>query len=289
MVPNPVTGTGSSPQTQTVSTQPKVSTNVQSFIFGAGFEFGRHVELGVRVPVTFATFNPNGAASRNTVAAGNVELEGGYSGVIARGLRLSGSLGVALPTADGNEIPANLTNAPVGSIDQASFDHYSLSKAAEYARGYEDNALFEPNRFGLVPKIDLLYRDHGFSLEPYLKVENLIGISSNQTNGYVGELVGALRIGYWIHREFEVAVRGWFNTGFAGRRRGQEDVGGGGAADRAAVRAGPPLRRPPSARGRSPERQRVHRGQGRRQREVLRPPARPLAQAGAPCRLQPRR
>jgi hypothetical protein len=215
VVPNPIGG-GAEPQTQTVSSQDKTSTNVQSFIFAGSFELGRHVDVGVRAPLTFATFNPNGSPSRNTVAAGNVELEGAYSGTVAHGLRLIGSLGVALPTADGNEIPSPLVNAPVGSIDQASFDHYSAAKAAAFARGYEDNALFEPNRFGLVPKIGLLYRNHGFSIEPYLKVENLIGTSSNLANGYVGELVGALRVGYWIHKEFEVAVRGWFNTGFAG-------------------------------------------------------------------------
>ena len=91
-----------------------------------------------------------------------------------------------------------------------------MNKAAAFARGAEDNALFEPNRFGIIPKIGLLYRTHGLSLEPYVKVENLIGTSSNLANGYVGELVGGLRVGYWVHKEFEVAVRGWFNTGFAG-------------------------------------------------------------------------
>ncbi len=215
VVPNPV-GFGAEPQTQTVSRQDKTSTNVQSFIFAGSFELGKHLDLGVRMPLTFGTLNPNGAASRSTTAAGNLELEGAYSGNVAHGLRLIGSLGVALPTADGNEIPDTLVNAPIGSIDQASFDHYSLAKGAAFARGYEDNALFEPNRFGLVPKVGLLYRNHGLSIEPYLKVENLIGTSSNLANGYVGELVGALRVGYWIHKEFELAVRGWFNTGFAG-------------------------------------------------------------------------
>jgi len=217
VVPNPLgVGGGTAPQTQTVSRQDQTSSNVQSFLFAASFELGRHLDVGVRAPLTFATFNPNGAPSQTTFAAGNVELEGAYSGVVAHGLRLIGSLGVALPTADGNEIPDTLVNAPIGSIDQGSFNHYSAEKAAAFARGYEDNALFEPNRFGLVPKIGLLYRTHGLSIEPYLKVENLIGTSSNLANGYVGELVGALRVGYWIHKEFEVAVRGWFNTGFAG-------------------------------------------------------------------------
>jgi hypothetical protein len=204
------------PQTPTFSRSDRTTANVQSFIFGTGFEVAEHLELGVRVPLTFATWNPNGSPSRSTAGAGNVELEGEYGGPVAKGLRLTGALGVALPTAEGDEIPDNLSAAPAGTIDVTRFDRYSMAKAAAYARGYEDNALFEPQRFGLIPKIGLLYRTHGLSLEPTLKVENLIGTSSVLANGYVGELVGALRVGYWVQKEFELAVRGWFNTGFAG-------------------------------------------------------------------------
>jgi hypothetical protein len=212
---NPV-GFGMSPQTPTFSSQPKVSSNVQSFIASGGAEVAEHVGVGVRVPITFATFNPNGAPSRSTAGVGNVELEGEYGGPIAHGLRLVGTLGLALPTATGDEIPDGLTNAPAGSVNVSSFDKYSMAKAAAFARGFEDNALFDPNRFGVIPKVSLLYRTHGLSIEPYLKIENLTGTSSNLAYGYVGELVGALRVGYWIHKEFELAVRGWFNTGFAG-------------------------------------------------------------------------
>ncbi len=219
VIPTPTSST-SAPQVATFSRQDQTPSNVQSFILSAGVELSRHVGIGVRAPLTFATFNPDGAPSRSTAGVGNVELEGEYGGAVAHGLRLVGALGLALPTAQGDEIPDTLVNAPVGSIDQSQLDHSSMAKAAAYARGYEDNALFEPNRFGIVPKVGLLYRTHGLSIEPYVKVENLVGTSSALANGYVGELVGALRVGYWIRKQFELAVRGWFNTGFAG---GDED------------------------------------------------------------------
>jgi len=213
-------GSPSAPQTPTYSRVDRTTSNVQSFIFGTSFEVAEHLEIGARFPLTFATWNPNGAPRRSTAGAGNLELEGEYGGPVAKGLRLVGALGVALPTADGDEIPDGLAGAAAGTIDVTRFDRFSMAKAAAYARGYEDNALFEPQRFGLIPKVGLLYRIHGLSVEPTVKVENLIGTSSALANGYVGELVGALRVGYWVQKEFELAVRGWFNVGFAG---GDED------------------------------------------------------------------
>jgi hypothetical protein len=211
----PLATTGS-PQTASFSRVDQTPSNVQSFIFGGSLEVAPHIGVGLRVPVTTATFNPDGAPSRQTAGVGNVELEGEYGGPIGKGLRLVGTLGLALPTAEGNEIPDTLVNAPAGSFDQEAYDRYSMAKAASFARGYEDNALFEPNRFGIIPKVSLLWRMHGLSVEPYLKIENLVGTSTLLANSYIGELVGGLRVGYWIHKEFELAVRGWFNTGFAG-------------------------------------------------------------------------
>jgi len=193
----------------------KVPSNVQSFILGGSMEIMEHVEVGARLPFSFAGFSPDGTPGRSATSFGNLELEGAYGGRVAEGLRLTGSLGLALPTAQGTEVPPDL-NVAATYVDQSAYDRWSLNRAAAAARGYEDNALFEPNRLGIIPKVGLLYRTHGLSLEPYLKIENLISTSSSLTNSYVGELVGGLRVGYWVHKEFEVALRGWVNVGYAG-------------------------------------------------------------------------
>jgi hypothetical protein len=211
--------TGGQPQT-TYSYADKVPSNVQSFILQGGLEVVEHVEVGARLPFTFAGFSPDGTEGRSTSSFGNLELEGAYGGRVAQGLRLTGSLGIALPTAQGSELPSTLSNALATTVDQSAYDRWSPSRAAMAARGYEDNALFEPQRLGIVPKVGLLYRSHGLSVEPYLKLENLVGTSSSLANSYVGELVGGLRVGYWVHKEFEVALRGWVNVGYAG---GDED------------------------------------------------------------------
>jgi hypothetical protein len=193
----------------------KVPSNVQSFILGGSMEVVEHVEVGARLPFTFAGFSPDGTAGRSATSFGNLELEGAYGARVAQGLRLTGSLGIALPTSSGTEIPPDL-NQIATFADQSGYDRWSLNRAAAAARGYEDNALFEPHRLGIIPKVGLLYRNHGLSLEPYLKLENLVGTSSSLANSYVGELVGGLRVGYWVHKEFEVALRGWVNVGYAG-------------------------------------------------------------------------
>lgn len=208
-------GTGPSPQAPTYSATDKTSSDVQSFVFGASAEVAEHLGIGVRVPLTFATFNPDGAASRSTTAVGNVEFEGEYGIHLAKGLKLVPALGVALPTAPGTELDPALSNAT--NVDQSALDRFSLSKAAAAARGYEDNALFEPHRWGIIPKLALEYRPvRGLGIEPFVKLENLVASENDTTPSYVGELVYGLRVGYWIQKQFELGLKFWANTTFAG-------------------------------------------------------------------------
>jgi hypothetical protein len=192
-----------------------VSSNVQSIIMAGSMDVVEHVGVGARLPLTFAGFSPNGTAGRSTTSFGNLELEGEYSQHVAPRLRLIGSLGLALPTAQGTELP-DLNQTPAQQVDTTSYDRYSLNRAAAAARGFEDNALFEPNRLGIVPKVALAYSLHGVSIEPYVKVENLIGTSTALAAPYVGEVVAAARVGYWVQHLFELSFKGLVNIGFAG-------------------------------------------------------------------------
>jgi hypothetical protein len=178
---------------------------------------------------------PDGSPSRSTSSVGNLELEAEYPIVLAENLRLGAALGVALPTGQGDEIP-DLNGANASSVDEDSYDRFSLARAAALVRGSEDNALFEPRRLGLIPKIGASYRTHSLEIEPYVKVENLVATSSSLANKYIGELVPALRVGYELDR-FELVLRGWANVGFAG---GDEDKTASGAIEPdVAVAAGP--------------------------------------------------
>jgi hypothetical protein len=187
---------------------------VQSLILGGTLELLEHVSVGLRLPVTFAAFSPDGSLSRSTASFGNIELAGSYEAAVARRVALVTSLAVALPTSQGNEIPADLDRAPAARVDVMGYDRSSLALAAASARGYEDNALFAPNRLGLVPKLTLAYDAYPFRVEPYVRVENLF--STGSPPAYLGEVVGGFRIGYWVERHFEVGLRAWCNIPYAG-------------------------------------------------------------------------
>jgi hypothetical protein len=72
----------------------------------------------------------------------------------------------------------------------------------------------------------------------------------------VGELVGALRVGYWVRKEFELAVKAWVNVGFAGTS--DDKTTAGALEPQLVLRFGPvrpyagviiPLAGPPSDNG----------------------------------------
>jgi hypothetical protein len=205
-----MTGTPSVTYTRSSS----VDANVQSLILGGSLELLEHVSVGLRLPVTFAAFSPDGSLSRSTASFGNIELAGSYEAAVARRLALVTSLAVALPTSQGNEIPADLDRVPAARVDVMGYDRSSLAFAAASARGYEDNALFAPNRLGLVPRLTLAYDAYPFRAEPYVKIENLFSTASSPA--YLGEVVGGIRIGYWVERHLEIGLRGWCNVAYAG-------------------------------------------------------------------------
>ena len=215
-------GMGSQPITYTYAAA--TQSDVQSFVFAGSVEVAKHLTLGARVPLSFATFtppgaSPDGAAARSTESFGNLELmaEYGTRTKLSRTstLGLVTSLAVALPTALGDEIPANLAARDASLVDVNAYDRFSLARAASMSRGEEESALFEPKRLGLVPRLALLYQGPSLSLEPSVKVENLLSVSNSLEAPYIGEIVPGLRVGYRVRRNVELDVRGWANVRFA--------------------------------------------------------------------------
>ncbi len=195
---------------------------VQSFLLAGSVEVARHVALGLRVPLSFATFSPDGSAARSAGSVGNVEIEAEwgtrYALASASTLSVACTLGVALPSAQGDEIPSDLVARDASAVDVNSYDPFSLSRAAAMSRGDEENALFEPRRLGIVPKIALFYRGPRLSIEPSVKVENLVATSSSLDAPFIGEIVPGLRLGYRLRTVAELTLRGWANVRFAAPR-----------------------------------------------------------------------
>jgi hypothetical protein len=186
----------------------------ESLMFGAGVDIGRF-GFGARFPLTFGTINPSGLTSRETVAFGNVEVEGEFVHKIRHDLELRYALGVTLPTAQGKEVPPNssgLEPNQSGVLDQNSYDRAALNLAAASVRGFEDNAMFELDRVGVIPKVTLTYRWRALVVEPWVKLENLIDTSGSADHKYLAELVVGARAGYLITPHVEPGVRVWMNT-----------------------------------------------------------------------------
>lgn len=200
----------------TYSRSDRTEADVQSFVLAGTTEWSERWGAGVRLPFTFASFSPAGSPSRSTSSLGNIELEADTTAPLAEGLRFVGSIGVALPTAQGQEVPPGLTGQSAAATPESAYDRWSLSRAAVFARGEEDDALFEPQRLGLIPKIGVLYRRRNLRIEPSVKVENLFATSSSLQAAYVGGVVAALRVGYAVHDHLEIAARGWVTAGYAG-------------------------------------------------------------------------
>jgi hypothetical protein len=194
-------------------------TTTESFVLYGDYEIAKHVGIGVALPFTGGGFSPPSGDSHGTTALGNIELEGEYGMELSKAAELKLALGVALPTAQGAELPDSndVLQAMGPSVDTNTFDRFSINKAAAASRGYESNALFEPKHLGLVPKIILDYHPtHAFSLEPYVKLENLIATTSDQAHSYTGELVLGARIAYKVVPAFEPGVRVWMNAPLSG-------------------------------------------------------------------------
>ena len=198
-----------------------VQVTSQSFIAGASIEYNHKLEFGARLPLTYGQFNLPDGPARSTTAVGNLELEGVYAHHIDQHMELGFALGIALPTAQGTDVPdpskvSSIVEGANGLIDQNAYDRGALNRAASSSRGWETTALFETQRFGIIPKVELEYHRRKLAIEPYVKLENLLDTSGGAEHKYIGELVIGGRIAYRLARHVEPGVRIWTNIPLTG-------------------------------------------------------------------------
>ena len=175
--------------------------------------------------VTIGTFSQPGRQSRGTAALGNLELEGEYERHLNHRMKLILALGVALPTAQGDELPEAEVAAKLGQgVGLNAYDRFAVNHAAAASRGYEENALFEPKRLGIIPKVAFNMKFRKLTVEPYVKLENLVSTVSVPEHSYIGELILGMWAGYLVHPVLEPGVRVWTNIPIAGNDEGAVGV-----------------------------------------------------------------
>jgi hypothetical protein len=152
-----------------------VELSVVSFLLGGTYQVDP--EWGTRLRIPFATgkitylgtdssFAEPPNQGYNSTAFGNIELAGNYTFALGPSTKLPLELALAVPTASGDRFPP--------PDDLARGRHYRINAAAQASRGMEEDALFAPHRFGIIPKGSISYKAGAIDTGAFLKVPVLI-------------------------------------------------------------------------------------------------------------------
>lgn len=195
-----------------------------SFLFGLEREIGEHVVVGARLPLVTPPMDSVQSREAGLLPRsvgpmlGNLELEGGYKHEVVKSAAMEGTfeglLELALPFAPGTEGP------PAADVDKgapypyASIDRFNMMRTAGFTRGSLDSALFEPGRFGLVPKVTFPMRflEGKLRIRPMVKFEALFDTTGKAREAVIGELVMGVRASYVIAKVIEPGVHVWMNA-----------------------------------------------------------------------------
>ncbi|MBX3188335.1 MAG: hypothetical protein KF819_15055 [Labilithrix sp.] len=134
-----------------------------SVVADAEIRVSRHFRLGARVPVSAASFLFSARDEDDAASVGNFELAPQYTTDLRKGLRFACELGVAFPTATGDEF---------GEGAESRRHAYANLASARF-RGFRDNALFASHRLGFVPMTVLELRSDDVEVDGFVKLEVL--------------------------------------------------------------------------------------------------------------------
>jgi hypothetical protein len=180
-----------------------------SLLLAASYELRRHLALGVRLPLSVGSVPLADESMRAVTAFGNLELAAESRWVLSESTTLTIGLGAALPTAQGSEKPdIDVTDAV------SDYNRFVVNRVAARSRGFEDNALFEVDHFGISAKLALSYTDNQVLAAPFVRVENLVGTRRGLERSYFAEVVFGTFIGYEVSEHFDVGARLWVVAAF---------------------------------------------------------------------------
>jgi hypothetical protein len=188
---------------------------VLSFLIGLEHPITERVTVGARIPFMDGNITSrNGLlGARNGIfIAGNLELGATYKLPIgSHHLELTMELG--LPTGSGVEQPSKeeIEAEPTKTYQYNRIDKAAVMRATSWSRGQLDSGLYEPGRIGITPKIVLPLDFGKLAVRPMVKVENLIDVTGDAGQSYVGEIVGGVRVGYRVHEMVEPGLSAWAN------------------------------------------------------------------------------
>lgn len=182
-----------------------------SIIVGGAYELTEHLGVGARVPIVLGQWQ-----DRSESVLGNVELEAEYGIPLNDNAYLRFGLGLALPVAQGREVPeAEAVPTEMDAATLRAYDRGALLKAAVASRGLEDEALFEVDHLGIVPKLSLDVHYKRLLLGPFTRVENLLDTRGSEGESMFEWLVGSYG-GVEVSRYVDIGARAFADIVLAG-------------------------------------------------------------------------
>jgi hypothetical protein len=199
--------------------------SVVSFLLGGSYHFTP--EWGARLRIPFATgkithvgnetstFEPLNEGY-NAAAFGNIELAGNYTFALGPSTKLPLEMAFTVPTANGDRFPP--------PDDPANGRHYRINAASQASRGFEEDALFAPHRFGIIPKGSISYKEGAIDTGGFVKVPILIkaggqpvppqrpGQATFTLNSTViaGVIGGDFHYGF-VENKIDIGTRAWID------------------------------------------------------------------------------
>ncbi len=185
----------------------------QSLNLGLSYDVVRDLKVYAMLPI--GTGGLHADDSRGASIVGNFAVGAQIGRHIRKDVALVGALEVALPTANGDELPTADELAKSGHIDQSAYDRYSVQKAISASRGREDTASFAPKHLGLVPKVGVVWTGiDRLEVEGFAKYSSLHATGTN--SAYEGSFVVGARGSYRLHKLVDGTLRLWTNIPTAG-------------------------------------------------------------------------
>ena len=131
-----------------------------SIALGVFYQADPKINARLRFPISNGSIDgadatSSAARSFSATAVGNVEMGMTYNSDMGPHTKLPLDIGLFLPVASGDRFPP-----PEGDGRQRA---YLVNTAAQWSRGFEEDALFAPHRLSLVPSLALRYSAGGIS------------------------------------------------------------------------------------------------------------------------------
>lgn len=184
--------------------------STDSLLLAGSYELLPHLRVGARIGVGLGNHVTGGNGEYGVIAAlSNLELEAEYALELAEGTELAVSLGIALPTASGGEVEPDDWEPLARGEARTALLQDSVQRGIAASRGFEDNALFEYRRLGVIPKVSLLHHRGALQLEAFAKLENLISTASEVEHRAIVELIAGGFAGYAVISPLVLGLRAW--------------------------------------------------------------------------------